>query len=117
MRALGGIDEVAALQEQRVFVAAFANPVFDFKRAAFGEHALDFLAILGAIVGMTSVILMSILGQPRIFMAMARDGLLPPQLEKVHPKYHTPSIATVITGVLAAFFAGVFERTMRRWLS
>jgi APA family basic amino acid/polyamine antiporter len=63
---------------------------------------------IGAIVGMTSVILMSILGQPRIFMAMARDGLLPPQMEKVHPKYHTPSIATIITGGLAAFFAGVF---------
>jgi APA family basic amino acid/polyamine antiporter len=63
---------------------------------------------IGAIIGMTSVILMSILGQPRIFMAMARDGLLPPQMERVHPKYHTPSIATVITGVLAAFFAGMF---------
>ena len=63
---------------------------------------------IGAIIGMTSVILMSILGQPRIFMAMARDGLLPPQLEKVHPKYHTPSVATIITGVLAAIFAGVF---------
>jgi len=63
---------------------------------------------IGAIIGMTSVILMSILGQPRIFMAMARDGLLPPQMQKVHPKYQTPSIATIITGVLAAFFAGVF---------
>lgn len=63
---------------------------------------------IGAIIGMTSVILMSILGQPRIFMAMSRDGLLPRQLEKVHPKYHTPSIATIITGALAAFFAGVF---------
>jgi APA family basic amino acid/polyamine antiporter len=79
---------------------------------ALDEHpALRWLGLpvkIGAIIGMTSVILMSILGQPRIFMAMARDGLLPPQLEKVHPKYHTPSIATVITGVLAAFFAGVF---------
>jgi APA family basic amino acid/polyamine antiporter len=63
---------------------------------------------IGAIIGMTSVILMSILGQPRIFMAMARDGLLPKQMQKVHPKYHTPSLATIITGVLAAFFAGVF---------
>ena len=63
---------------------------------------------IGAIVGMTSVILMSILGQPRIFMAMSRDGLLPPVLEKVHPKYRTPSVATLITGALAAIFAGVF---------
>lgn len=63
---------------------------------------------IGAIIGMTSVILMSILGQPRIFMAMSRDGLLPRRMETVHPKYHTPSVATIITGVLAAIFAGVF---------
>jgi APA family basic amino acid/polyamine antiporter len=63
---------------------------------------------IGAIVGMTSVILMSLLGQPRIFMAMSRDGLLPPALQRVHPKYRTPHIATVATGLIAAFFAGVF---------
>jgi APA family basic amino acid/polyamine antiporter len=63
---------------------------------------------IGAIIGMTSVILMSILGQPRIFMAMSRDGLLPPAMQKVHPKYRTPHIATIITGVIAAAFAGVF---------
>jgi APA family basic amino acid/polyamine antiporter len=54
------------------------------------------------------VILMSILGQPRIFMAMSRDGLLPPQLQKVHTRYHTPHVGTIITGVVAAVFAGVF---------
>lgn len=63
---------------------------------------------IGAIVGMTSVILMSLLGQPRIFMAMSRDGLLPPALQKVHPRYRTPHIATIATGLIAAFFAGVF---------
>ena len=63
---------------------------------------------IGAIMGLTSVILMSLLGQPRIFMAMSRDGLLPPSMQKVHPKYRTPHIATIVTGVVAAFFAGVF---------
>jgi APA family basic amino acid/polyamine antiporter len=63
---------------------------------------------IGAIVGMTSVILMSILGQPRIFMAMSRDGLLPPQLQKVHPRYQTPHVGTLITGAVAVVFAGVF---------
>jgi APA family basic amino acid/polyamine antiporter len=63
---------------------------------------------IGAIVGLTSVILMSLLGQPRIFMAMSRDGLLPPSMQKVHPTYKTPHIATVVTGLVAAFFAGVF---------
>jgi APA family basic amino acid/polyamine antiporter len=63
---------------------------------------------IGAIIGMTSVILMSLLGQPRIFMAMSRDGLLPPALQKVHPKFRTPHVATLVTGVIAAVFAGLF---------
>jgi APA family basic amino acid/polyamine antiporter len=63
---------------------------------------------IGAIVGLTSVILMSLLGQPRIFMAMSRDGLLPPAMQKVHPKYRTPHVATIITGIVAALFAGIF---------
>jgi basic amino acid/polyamine antiporter, APA family len=63
---------------------------------------------IGAIVGLTSVILMSLLGQPRIFMAMSRDGLLPPAMQQVHAKYRTPHVATIVTGVVAAFFAGIF---------
>jgi APA family basic amino acid/polyamine antiporter len=66
------------------------------------------LVKLGAIAGMTSVILMSMLGQPRIFLAMADDGLLPPTMRKVHHKYRTPHIATAITTVLAAVIAGLF---------
>ena len=60
---------------------------------------LGALVKVGAIAGMTSVILMSMLGQPRIFLAMADDGLLPPGMSKVHPKYRTPHVATVITTV------------------
>jgi APA family basic amino acid/polyamine antiporter len=63
---------------------------------------------IGIIVGLTSVILMSLLGQPRIFMAMSRDGLLPPALQKVHPTYRTPYVGTVVTGLIACFFAGLF---------
>jgi APA family basic amino acid/polyamine antiporter len=69
---------------------------------------LGWLVKLGAIAGMTSVILMSMLGQPRIFLAMADDGLLPPSMRKVHPKYRTPHVATTITTVLAAAIAGLF---------
>jgi len=79
---------------------------------ALDEHpSLFWLGLpvkIGAIIGMTSVILMSILGQPRIFMAMSRDGLLPQGLQKVHPKYQTPHVGTLITGAIACFFAGVF---------
>jgi APA family basic amino acid/polyamine antiporter len=63
---------------------------------------------IGAIAGMTSVILMSLLGQPRIFLAMADDGLLPPRVRAVHPKYKTPHVATAITVILGAIIAGLF---------
>lgn len=71
-------------------------------------HWLSALVKIGAIAGMTSVILMSMLGQPRIFLAMADDGLLPKGMSKVHPKYRTPHVATMITTVLAAVIAGLF---------
>jgi APA family basic amino acid/polyamine antiporter len=63
---------------------------------------------VGAIVGMTSVILMSLLGQPRILLAMADDGLLPPAMSRCHARYRTPHVATAVSGVIAAFFAGLF---------
>jgi basic amino acid/polyamine antiporter, APA family len=62
----------------------------------------------GIIIGMTSVILASLLGQPRILLSMADDGLLPPVMRRCHPRYKTPHIATIITGVVAALFAGIF---------
>jgi APA family basic amino acid/polyamine antiporter len=57
----------------------------------------------GSVVAHTAVLLVFQLGQPRIFFAMSRDGLLPPFFAKVHPKYKTPHVATIITGV----FVGV----------
>jgi APA family basic amino acid/polyamine antiporter len=60
---------------------------------------------LGAVVAMSSVLLVFQLGQPRIFMSMARDGLLPPFLAKVHPRFKTPYVGTVLTGLFVATFA------------
>ncbi len=60
---------------------------------------------LGAVVAMSSVLLVFQLGQPRIFMSMARDGLLPPFLAKVHPRFKTPYVGTIITGLFVATFA------------
>jgi len=60
---------------------------------------------LGAVAAMTSVLLVFQLGQARIFMSMARDGLLPPWAAKLHPKYKTPHITTIITGVFVGVFA------------
>src|SRR5439155_638344 len=60
---------------------------------------------LGAVAAMTSVLLVFQLGQARIFMSMARDGLLPPWAARVHPRYKTPHITTIITGVFVAVSA------------
>jgi APA family basic amino acid/polyamine antiporter len=60
---------------------------------------------LGAVIAMSSVLLVFQLGQPRIFMSMARDGLLPPFLARVHPRFKTPYIGTIITGLFVASFA------------
>jgi APA family basic amino acid/polyamine antiporter len=69
---------------------------------------LKWLVVVGAIAGMTSVVLMSLLGQPRIFLAMAADGLLPPAVSKIHPRYRTPHVATAWTVAIAALIAGLF---------
>lgn len=63
---------------------------------------------VGALIGLSSVVLVMIIGQPRIFMIIARDGLLPSIFTRIHPKYRTPHINTVITGVGIALLAAVF---------
>jgi APA family basic amino acid/polyamine antiporter len=73
--------------------------------------SLNWLAPLikvGAIAGLSSVILVMLMGQPRIFFSMSRDGLLPPAFSKVHPRFHTPHITTILTGSVAAVIAGLF---------
>ena len=69
---------------------------------------LSGLLKVGIILGMTSVILTSLLGQPRILLSMADDGLLPRSLSRCHPRFKTPHVATLVTGVGAAMIAGVF---------
>ncbi len=62
---------------------------------------------LGAIAGLSSVILVMLLGQSRVFYSMSRDGLLPPFVNKVHPKFQTPYLTSIVTGVAVAFFAAI----------
>ena len=64
---------------------------------------------LGAVFATTSVLVVFQLGQPRIFFSMARDGLLPQWAARVHPRYRTPHVTTLITGVAVALFAGMLN--------
>ena len=62
---------------------------------------------LGIILGLTSVILVGLLGQPRILYAMAHDGLFPVMAAKLHPRFRTPYVTTIITGTIVAVLAGL----------
>ncbi|MPT46874.1 MAG: amino acid permease [Sphingobium sp.] len=63
---------------------------------------------LAAILALPSVILMMMFGQTRVFFVMSRDGLLPQFFSKIHPRYNTPHVITILTGVFVALFAGFF---------
>jgi APA family basic amino acid/polyamine antiporter len=67
----------------------------------------SFIVALGAVIAMGSVLLVFQLGQPRIFFSMARDGLLPSVFSKVHPKFKTPHVGTILTGIFVGGFAAI----------
>ncbi len=73
---------------------------FIFEKQNLNVGWMQLLVAVCAVVAMTSVLLVFQMGQPRIWMSMSRDGLLPPVFQKIHPKYNTPSFATIITGLV-----------------
>jgi APA family basic amino acid/polyamine antiporter len=65
------------------------------------------LVTVGALAGLTSVMVVMMLAQPRIFLSMSRDGLLPAWAARVHPRFHTPVVSTIVTGIAVALAAGL----------
>jgi APA family basic amino acid/polyamine antiporter len=74
-----------------------------------GSNIGSALVSTGAIAGITSVLLVLLYGQSRIFFVMSRDGLLPKKLSSIHKKYNTPHISVVLTTLGVALIAGVFS--------
>ena len=101
-----------------ILVSGIATGVMSYKElnvpdpiAVVADRAglgwMSTLIKLGAIAGLSSVILVMLLGQSRVFWSMSRDGLLPPFVNKIHPRFRTPYITSIWTGVGVAFFAAI----------
>ena len=73
---------------------------FVFEKQNLNVGWMQFFVAIAAVIAMTSVLLVFQMGQPRIWMSMSRDGLLPPVFQKIHPKFKTPSFATIVTGLV-----------------
>lgn len=103
-----------------IAVAAILTGMVSYKELntpAPVAHALSTIGVqwgsalvsAGAVAGITSVLIVMLMGQPRIFFSMSRDGLIPPWICKVHPRYRTPYVAQIMTGVVVAAFAGFID--------
>jgi basic amino acid/polyamine antiporter, APA family len=101
-----------------ILVSGIATGIMSYKDlnvpdpiAVVADHAglgwMSTLIKLGAIAGLSSVILVMLLGQSRVFYSMSRDGLLPQFVNKVHPKFQTPYITSIVTGIGVAFFSAI----------
>jgi amino acid transporter len=73
---------------------------FIFEKQNLNVSWMQFFVSIAAVIAMTSVLLVFQMGQPRIWMSMSRDGLLPPVFREIHPKFKTPSFSTIVTGLV-----------------
>ncbi|MBM3311924.1 MAG: amino acid permease [Candidatus Aminicenantes bacterium] len=101
---LTGMIDVHNLAKDQSFLSA---PIA-FALKVVKQNWASAIISVGAIAGITSVLLVMLMGQPRVFFAMSRDRLLPEQMSKIHPRFQTPWITTILTGVVAALGAMAF---------
>jgi APA family basic amino acid/polyamine antiporter len=99
---LTGIVPVVSLKAE----AAFINAPVAYALSFINLDWAAYLVSAGAVAGITSVLLVMLLSQPRIFFAMSRDGLLPAGVSKVHPRFGTPYLTTIITCIAVSIVAG-----------
>jgi len=90
-----------------VQVTRFLNAPVAFALSVINQDWAAYLVSAGAVAGITSVLLVMLMSQPRIFFAMSRDHLLPERVSKVHPRFGTPYLTTIITCVVVALVAGL----------
>jgi len=98
---LTGIVPVGSVQNDQSFLSAPVAYALNYIKQGWASGVIS----IGAIMGITSVLLVMLMGQPRVFFAMSRDNLLPEKISTVHPKYGTPYITTIITGGVVAIIA------------
>jgi APA family basic amino acid/polyamine antiporter len=107
-----GVCTVLYIAVSLVLTGMVPTPKIDIEAplaAAFvarGSNLVAGMISVGAVAGLTSVLLVLLLGQSRIFYAISRDGLLPPIFSRVHPRFQTPSVPTILTGLAVALTAG-----------
>jgi APA family basic amino acid/polyamine antiporter len=102
--ALPGAAIVSATESAR-----FLNAPVAYALSVINQDWAAGLVSAGAVAGITSVLLVMLMSQPRIFFSMSRDRLLPAGVSAVHPRFGTPYITTIITGVVVALFAGLLR--------
>src|SRR6185436_2245951 len=100
--ALPGVPSVDLAESQK-----FLNAPVAFALTVINQNWAAGLVSAGAAAGITSVLLVMLMSQPRIFFSMSRERLLPPGVSKVHPKFGTPYITTIITCLIVALVAGL----------
>jgi APA family basic amino acid/polyamine antiporter len=99
---LSGIVPVVDFREDQQFI----NAPVAYALSVINQDWAAGLVSAGAVAGITSVLLVMLMGQPRIFFSMSRDGLLPRGVSQVHPRFQTPYITTIITCLIVAVTAG-----------